>query len=201
MKDDFNHGNELSKSLDILLNMGKPENKEQICMQKLSNALRELTDRVEALENRKARTVREAKPIEYWKTDEFQYSFWAIYPKKIGKSAALKAWYKLKPDNSLIWRMATHFSNAYENTEKCFIPNPATYLNQARWLDEIIEVKPKYLALPKEDGKLWDFAKEWNKTKELEGNYEDKLPMPGQMSYWDYRKKLEAEIESKGLKS
>jgi len=128
---------------DIELFYIAPSPKE--CIEKLSKAVRDLTDRVEKLENRKAK---KAKPVDMWKIDQFEICFWEYYPKKIGKAAAVKAWDKLKPNVDLMDIMNRHFREAYKNTEKCFIPNPATYLNQARWNDEIIVTAPKELKLP-----------------------------------------------------
>jgi hypothetical protein len=64
--------------------------------------------------------------------------FWKLYPKKIGKQAALKSWKKMKPPvekcmetlqsqiNSIQWKK--------ENGQ--YIPNPSTWINQGRWDDE-----------------------------------------------------------------
>lgn len=65
--------------------------------------------------------------------------FWKKYPKKIGKGAAEKSWEKLTPPLDVILV-------AIETQKKCdqwskdngqFIPNPATWLNQKRWEDEV----------------------------------------------------------------
>jgi len=64
--------------------------------------------------------------------------FWNEYPKKVGKLAALKAWQKASPEielvlNALHWQKA---SSAWMKDDGQYIPNPATYINQSRWLDE-----------------------------------------------------------------
>jgi hypothetical protein len=68
-------------------------------------------------------------------------AFWASYPRKIGKIAALKAWNRIKPNAELRKRIA----DAIQLAKRCeqwrrengkFIPNPATWLNQGRWDDE-----------------------------------------------------------------
>jgi len=64
--------------------------------------------------------------------------FWNIYPKKIGREESRKAWKKLKPNQSLFDLIKTHLSYAYIATDKQFIPNGSTYLNQKRWTDEVI---------------------------------------------------------------
>ena len=63
--------------------------------------------------------------------------FWAAYPKKVGKGAALKAWKKRKPGKSLV----DEILRSVEQHKRCkawldgFIPNPATWLNEGRWED------------------------------------------------------------------
>ena len=67
--------------------------------------------------------------------------FWKVYPKKIGKGAALKAWKKLKPSRELQTRMSSAIadqrqSDQWRKGDGQFIPNPSTWLNQGRWDDE-----------------------------------------------------------------
>ena len=83
-------------------------------------------------ENIKPTTVAKA-------TIEFEM-FWEAYPKKIGKSEAMKAWTKIKPSvqdvlKALKWQKK---SEQWAKDGGQFIPNPATYLNQGRWQDEPI---------------------------------------------------------------
>lgn len=61
--------------------------------------------------------------------------FWNVYPKKIGKEAARKSWLKNKPDINLVTN-AIKWQEHSSQWKKGFIPNPATYINQHRWLDE-----------------------------------------------------------------
>ena len=67
--------------------------------------------------------------------------FWAIYPNKTGKQAALKAWSKLKPSEELtkVILDAVEYQKTWEKWTKDngrYVPNPATWLNQGRWEDE-----------------------------------------------------------------
>ncbi|WP_300733755.1 hypothetical protein [Pseudomonas sp.] len=67
-------------------------------------------------------------------------TFWSIYPRRVGKGAAVKAFEKAARgtdpivinaavlDHAAAWRAA--------GTEPRHIPHPATWLNQQRWLDE-----------------------------------------------------------------
>lgn len=73
--------------------------------------------------------------------------FWKAYPKKVGKDAAKKAFDKRKPDQAMVDAMlnAIHFqrsSDAWQKDGGQYIPNPATWLNQGRWQDEIVNFKP-----------------------------------------------------------
>lgn len=71
--------------------------------------------------------------------DEFD-SFWKEYPKKIGKGAAKKSWEKSKKPPILEILQAISIqknSSQWRKDSGQFIPNPATWLNQQRWDDEI----------------------------------------------------------------
>lgn len=67
--------------------------------------------------------------------------FWAAYPKKIGKDAALKAFMKRKPSADLVSKMIAAIewqkqTDQWTKDNGQYIPNPATWLNQGRWEDE-----------------------------------------------------------------
>lgn len=67
-------------------------------------------------------------------------AFWKQYPRKIGKTAASKAYAKARKDVSAEV-IATGLENAKavwfaSNTEERFIPHAATWLNGGRWEDE-----------------------------------------------------------------
>ena len=64
--------------------------------------------------------------------------FWSAYPRKTGKGSARTAWKKRKPVIELVlealaWQKQ---SKAWLKDDGQFIPHPATWLNQERWLDE-----------------------------------------------------------------
>ena len=71
--------------------------------------------------------------------------FWKAYPKgrKVGKQAAIRAWKKIKPSQSLTDRIVKAITEQAANGHfqgsrgEDFIPLPATWLNQGRWDDEI----------------------------------------------------------------
>jgi len=68
-------------------------------------------------------------------------SFWSAYPKKVGKPAALKAFRSARINGHLPEVLADiedkAGSEAWTKAGGQFVPNPATYLNQRRWEDQI----------------------------------------------------------------
>ncbi len=66
-------------------------------------------------------------------------SFWFMYPKKVGKEAARKAFAKVTVDvNVLIHAIEQQkLSPQWQKDNGQYIPNPATWLNQGRWEDEL----------------------------------------------------------------
>lgn len=68
--------------------------------------------------------------------------FWAIYPRKVGKLAAQKAYAKAvkSAPHKAIMDAASAFEIKSRGKEAEFIPHPATWLNAGRWLDDV-EVK------------------------------------------------------------
>ena len=67
--------------------------------------------------------------------------FWASYPKKVGKQAALKAFdraRKIAPVDTMLAALARQReSDQWKRDNGRYIPNPATWLNQGRWDDEL----------------------------------------------------------------
>lgn len=67
--------------------------------------------------------------------------FWQAYPKKRAKDDAMKAFAKRKPDRDLLDQMLKAIetqkrSDDWLKDNGQFIPYPATWLNDARWMDE-----------------------------------------------------------------
>lgn len=68
--------------------------------------------------------------------------FWKLYPLKKGKTSAEKAWRKLKVTDALfsliVDALAKQCASAdWLKDDGRFIPHPATWLNGARWEDEV----------------------------------------------------------------
>jgi hypothetical protein len=69
-------------------------------------------------------------------------AFWSAYPNKKAKSAAEKAWTKLKPPDDLQRTIlgainAQRQSASWAKDGGQYVPHPATYLNQRRWEDSL----------------------------------------------------------------
>lgn len=68
--------------------------------------------------------------------------FWTIYPSKVGKGKAYESWQKLKPSPELQAKMIEavkkqSLSPKWADENGKYIPNPATWLNQRRWDDNL----------------------------------------------------------------
>ena len=66
--------------------------------------------------------------------------FYSQYPKKVARKEAEKAWARLSPDDKqkALDALPTHLKYwDVKGTEREFIPHPATWLNGARFEDEL----------------------------------------------------------------
>lgn len=65
--------------------------------------------------------------------------FWSEYPSRKSKAAALKAWAKLRPDADLLATILAGLdaSKQSEQWRRGIVPHAASWLNGARWTDEI----------------------------------------------------------------
>ena len=76
------------------------------------------------------------------KGDERFEEFWKAYPKKIGKDAARRAFSKRSPTSDTLAAMLAAITVQRRSLQWTrdggqYIPNPATWLNQGRWMDEL----------------------------------------------------------------
>lgn len=72
--------------------------------------------------------------------------FWAAYPKKVGKKDAFKAFQKVHAAERHLLVPAVEMqkqSRQWQAEGGRFIPNPSTWLNQGRWLDEPQKEEPE----------------------------------------------------------
>ena len=92
--------------------------------------------------------------------------FWSLYPRKIAKAVARKAWQRLTPEQQLMAAKAIDTHCQYwsaKETELEFIPHPATWINQERWEDELV-IEPKKV----KESKEWMFSNEGIEAKAIE---------------------------------
>ena len=83
--------------------------------------------------------------------------FYAAYPRKVGRAAALKAWLKLAPDEALratiLGALAAQRPHLDFSDDKKHIPHASTWINGERWTDEIPGgTKPAPVSV---DGVVW----------------------------------------------
>lgn len=79
--------------------------------------------------------------------------FWKLYPRKVGKDKAEKAWAKIKLTQPLfdeiIAALAKHsVTPGWTKDSGQFIPHASTWLNGKRWEDEVPEVAANVHQLP-----------------------------------------------------
>ena len=61
--------------------------------------------------------------------------FWRIYPRKVGKLAAKRAFEKALKGGAVAAELVAAVERARWPGDVQFIPHPATWLNQGRWMD------------------------------------------------------------------
>lgn len=92
-------------------------------------------------------------------TREEQFNdWWSVYPKKVGKGAARKSFFKLPASVIPLLIPATEKQKNSQQWKKdggIYIPNPATWLNQGRWEDELPEGELE---------QSYDMLKRWSET-------------------------------------
>ena len=95
-------------------------------------------------------------------TEDFE-KFWETYPKKVGKKEAYKAFRKARmPLQTLLDAVKAQMqTDLWKKENGRFIPNPATWLNQGRWDDEVAEKA----AAADEDFNTWALNKLRGKGK------------------------------------
>ena len=68
--------------------------------------------------------------------------FWQKYPRRVGRKPAFKIWCKINPDDEIFKQIMggiEHYkaSDQWKRDNGMYIPHPTTFLNQARWEDEL----------------------------------------------------------------
>lgn len=93
--------------------------------------------------------------------------FWKLYPRKVAKRIAERAWKRLTPAEQKLAMEAIpnhvkYWDMKYTNIE--FIPHPTTWLNQGRFEDELDFVVKEKPVKPKWDEKPPPPKKKWFET-------------------------------------
>jgi hypothetical protein len=92
--------------------------------------------------------------------------FWSLYPRKIAKANAKKAWAKLSAEQQLLAAKAINTHCEYwkaKETELEFIPHASSWLNGERYEDELV-IEPKKEKIDKK----WMFSNEGIEAKARE---------------------------------
>ncbi len=68
--------------------------------------------------------------------------FWPVYPRKVAKKRALKAWLRIKPDEVLVKKIVSAVkaqakTDQWTRDDGQYVPHPATWLNGEQWNDAI----------------------------------------------------------------
>lgn len=89
---------------------------------------------------KKEETKRKTKSISSSSVDDGFEKFWTIYPRKVGKGAAFKAWKKARKTASdeQIIAACNLYAVLRRTQDPQYTAHPATWLNQERWLDETV---------------------------------------------------------------
>ena len=99
------------------------------------------TDNQQITTNKKERMEKKERKEPY--SVEF-LQFWNMYPKKVGKGAAYRAWGKIGAINGLLPQILQSIQDQKKGEQWCkengqFIPHPSTWLNGAYWENEETE--------------------------------------------------------------
>lgn len=92
----------------------------------------------DAFENQTLKNTNIKNNNKEYTTNNFE-TFWELYPRKVGRGAAEKAFTKAvaKSSSEVILQGAISYANSKALPEMQFIPHASTWLNQERWLDVV----------------------------------------------------------------
>lgn len=66
--------------------------------------------------------------------------FWLLYPRRVARKDALRAWAKLTPEEQMAAVVAmVDWRRVWASKDREYLPHAATWLNGARWEDELPE--------------------------------------------------------------
>lgn len=93
-------------------------------------------------------------------------SFWAEYPNKTAKQAAIKAWKKIAPKDDLLVKIIgglKRYSQSVDGKDKQYIAHPASWLNGRRWEDEISLSGKSTSSIKAPEGKYDGLGKDYSR--------------------------------------
>lgn len=127
----------LPTSLDNSCNQSLESDNSDSCNQMIADSL--VNENVNDNENEKRKRGTHQKKANDV-PDGFD-SFWSVYPKRVGKVDAIKAWGQIQPDEETIAAIVAGVerwkrSDQWTKDEGRFIPYPATFLRGERWNEE-----------------------------------------------------------------
>lgn len=104
-----------------------------------------------------------AKPNEILELDDPYFNtWWKLYPRKVGKDKARKAWVKYATSQGkaelLIKDMEVRAKAWEGTTDLRFIPHPSSFLNGKGWLDPVEQAIPQPKVEPKSEQEWLDLA-------------------------------------------
>ncbi|MEE8607880.1 MAG: hypothetical protein V3S55_09755 [Nitrospiraceae bacterium] len=102
---------------------------------RLANARRQAMSR-----QKRDESVTEALPIEQKSKKGVGFEeWWSLYPRKVGKLVAKKAYVGADASAELLLDRVTQFAAAvaeWPKSARCYVPYPSTWLHQGRWADD-----------------------------------------------------------------
>lgn len=134
------------KNLENPVGFSKTQKTQQVFSKPRKPDKDKVKDKDKDKDNKNRKTVQTAfeQPvaIKQNRQDERFEAWWVEYPRKVGKQATRKIWCKLAPDAALYDRIidatkAQAHCAQWRKENGRFIPNPATWLNQGRWDDDL----------------------------------------------------------------
>lgn len=123
--------------------------------------------------------------------------FWAVYPRKVAKKEALRAWVKLRPTKEQLERMLKALvwqkrQEGWIQDGGMFIPHASTYLNGERWEDvEDVDLADVVA------GKMW-----WETSMGIEAKGKELGLEPRQFSCWpEFKNEVMRRVKVNPIKS
>ena len=90
-------------------------------------------------------------------------NFWTLWPRRVARKEAEKAWRRLSPtEQGEALKALPEWRRVWAMKDTQYIPHPATWLNGARWEDEL---PPEFRKVEKARAENKAFAEKMDKAK------------------------------------